>query len=179
MSPERVMTRTRSRWAWPGAAVLFILFVLFGGAMAGPVHAEAAKDAIVIVVPKSNAVNGLSSGELRKILLGEETEWPNKEKITILLLPPGSDERKAALQILLKMSDDDFVRHWISEVFQGLTATGPKTASSPTSMLKLVADLPSALGIVSVGDLPAGESSLKVLSIDGKTPGETGYLLAR
>jgi ABC-type phosphate transport system substrate-binding protein len=179
MFPERVMTRARSRWAWHGAAAVLLVGAMVCAGMVCQGHAEAAKDAIVIVVPKSNAVNGLSSGELRKILLGEETEWPNKEKITILLLPPGSDERKAVLQILLKMSDDDFVRHWISEVFQGQTATGPKTAASPTSMLRLVADLPSALGIMDVGDLPAGESSLKVLSIDGKTPGETGYLLAR
>ena len=168
------MTGPRSRWTWRAAAVV----VLVAGLVCRG-HAAASKGGIAIVVPKSNGVTGLTSGQLRKILLGEETQWPNKEKITILLLPPGTDERKAVLQILLKMSDDDFVRHWISEVFQGQAATGPKTASSPTSMLKLVADLPSALGIVSAGDVPPGDSSLKVLSIDGKTPGEIGYLLAR
>ncbi len=178
------MTRTRSRWAWHGAVAVLLL-----AALVRPGHAKAAndgslikaaKDAIVIVVPKSNRVNGLSSGELRKILLGEETEWPNKEKITILLLPPGTDERKAVLQILLKMSDDDFVRHWISEVFQGQAATGPKTASSPTSMLKLVADLPSALGIVSVGDLPSGRiRSESVIDRRQDSEAEAGYLLAR
>jgi ABC-type phosphate transport system substrate-binding protein len=168
------MRRTRSQWARHGAAA-----VLLVAGLIRPGHAEVAKGAIAIVVPKSNAVVGLTSTELRKILLGEETEWPNKERITILLLPPGSDERKSVLQILLKMSDDDFVRHWISEVFQGQAATGPKTASSPTSMLRLVADLPSALGIVGVDDLPAGGSGLKVLPIDGKSPGDSGYLLAR
>jgi ABC-type phosphate transport system substrate-binding protein len=174
MSAKRVMRSTRAPWAWHGLAVLLLA--------AGLVcHGQAAvsKGSIAIVVPKTNAVAGLTSSELRKILLGEETQWPNKEKITILLLPPGTDERKAVLQILLNMSDDEFVRHWISEVFQGQTATGPKTASSPTSMLRLVADLPSALGIVSAGDLPPGDSSFKVLAIDGKTPGEVGYLLAR
>ena len=174
MSPERVTTRTRSRWAWHGAAIVLLIVGLVCRG-----HAEVSKGSIAIVVPKSNGVTGLTSAQLRKILLGEETQWPNKEKITILLLPPGTDERKAVLQILLNMSDDEFVRHWISEVFQGQTATGPKTASSPTSMLRLVADLPSALGIVSAGDLPPGDSSFKVLAIDGKTPGEVGYLLAR
>ena len=174
MLPKRLRARTRPRWAWRAAGVLVLVAsVVCRG------HAAPSKGGIAIVVPKSNAITGLTSAELRKILLGEETQWPNKEKITILLLPPGTDERKAVLQILLKMSDDDFVRHWISEVFQGQAATGPKTASSPTSMLKLMADLPSAMGIVSAGDVPAGESGLKVLSIDGKTPGETGYLLAR
>jgi len=139
----------------------------------------ATKGGVAVVVPKSNAITNLSSGELRKILLGEEAQWPNKEKITILLLPPGNDERKALLRTLLKMSDDDFVRHWISQVFQGQTTTGPKTVSSPASMLKLVAGLPAALGILGADDLPSGESGLKVLSIDGKTPGESGYLFSR
>jgi ABC-type phosphate transport system substrate-binding protein len=167
----------RSRLSWTRRAVGLALVVLIG--LASTRHAAAAKGGIAIVVPKSNAVAGLTSTELRKILLGEETQWPNREKITILLLPPGTAERKTVLQILLQMSDDDFVRHWISEVFQGQAATGPKTAASAASMVRLVAGLSSAIGIVAVDDLPPGDSGLKVLAIDGKTPGENGYVLAR
>jgi hypothetical protein len=35
------------------------------------------------------------------------------------------------------------------------------------------------MGIVAVDDLPPGDSGLKVLPIDGKNPGENGYVLAR
>ena len=144
-----------------------------------PGHASVARGRVAIVVHKLNPLNGIGSAELRKILLGDETRWAAKEKITILLLPAGSEERKDLLQILLKMSNDDFVRHWISRVFQGEATAGPKIASSATSLAKLVAGLPSALGVLDAEDVPAGDSGLKVLRIDGKAPGEDGYLLAR
>jgi ABC-type phosphate transport system substrate-binding protein len=175
MTFDAMLIRIRPSWAQRAAALALLLAI----GLASTGRAAAAKGGIAIVVPKSNTVAGLTSTELRKILLGEETQWPNREKITILLLPPGTTERKTVLQILLQMSDDDFVRHWISEVFQGQAATGPKTAATPASMVRLVSGLSSAIGVVAVDDLPVGDSGLRVLSIDGKTPGENGYVLAR
>ena len=139
----------------------------------------AAKGRVAVIVHKSNALTDVTSAELRRILLGDQTRWPANDKITILLLPPGTDERKALLRILLKMSDDDFTRHWISRVFQGDATSGPKTASSPPSILRLVAGLPSALGIVDAEDVPVGDVGLKVLRVDGKTPGDEGYPFVR
>ena len=136
---------------------------------------SAARGSVAIIVNKSNTVNEVSSAQLRKVLLGDETRWPGHDKITILLLSPGTEERKTLLRILLRMSDDDFTRHWVSRVFQGEATAGPKTASSPASMLKLVAGLPSALGIVDAEDVPPGDPGVKVLRVDGKTPGEDGY----
>jgi hypothetical protein len=77
------------------------------------------------------------------------------------------------------MSDDDFVRHWISRVFQGEASAGPKTASSAASMARLVAGLPTAVGVLGAADVPAGDNGLKVLRVDGKAPGEDGYRLRR
>jgi len=134
---------------------------------------------IVVVVNKSNAVDDMSSAELRRILLGEETRWPGNDKITILLLPTGSEERKALLKSLLRMSDDDFTRHWISRVFQGEATAGPKTASSAASLLRLVGGLPSSLGVLDAADVPAEHPTLKVLRIDGKEPGDDGYPFVR
>ena len=138
--------------------------------------AAAGKGHVALVVNKANPVSELTAAELRKILLGDETRWQGNEKITILLLPQGSDERKTVLTRLLKMTDDDFVRHWISRVFQGEATSGPKTATSAASMAKLVSGVPSAIGIVPADDLQASEG-VKVLRLDGKAPGEDGYLL--
>lgn len=140
-----------------------------------PLHGIAARGRVAIVVHRSNALESVSSAELRRILLGDETRWSGKDRITILLLPPGTEERRAVLRNLLKMTDDDFMRHWISRVFQGEATVGPKIASSPASMLRLVAGLPSALAIVDADDVPAGDPGLKVLRVDGKAPGDEGY----
>ena len=140
---------------------------------------EAAKGRVALIVNKSNAVSELSSVDLRRILVGDLTRWPGNSKITLLLLPPGSEERRATLRTLIKMSDDDFTRHWISLVFQGEATAGPKATSSPASMTKLVAGIPTALGMLDVDDVPAGDSGVKVLRIDGKAPTDEGYLIVR
>jgi len=162
---------TRAYLPWIGLVLAGLLLI-----GAGP---AAVRGRVAIVVHKSNALDDLSSAELRRILLGDETRWPGKEKITILLLPPGSEERKTLLRVLLRMSDDDFIRHWISRVFQGEATAGPKTASSAASLLRLVAGLPSALGVLDAEDVQDGDAGLKVLRIDGKAPSEDGYPLVR
>ena len=162
------------------ARALAILAVL-GSSLAGSTpsaSAAPAKAPAVLVVHRSNPVTNLSSAELRKILLGDETRWSGNQKITILLLPPGNEERRVVLERMLKMTDDDFVRHWISRVFQGEATSGPKTVSSPASIAKLVAGLPAAVGILALDEIP-DPAEIKVLSIDGKAPGDAGYPLAR
>jgi len=144
-----------------------------------PARAFSARNDIALVVHKSNPMSDISSAELRRIFLGDETRWSTNDRITILLLPPGTEEREMFLHSVLKMSDDDFVRHWISLVFQGEASAGPKTASSAASMTKLVAGLPAAVGVLGAADVPSGDSGLKVLRIDGKAPGEDGYRLRR
>ena len=168
------MRRAKKHRAWiqPASLALAALLLM-------PVLTWAAKGRVAVVVHKSNTLTDLSSADLRKIFLGDQTRWPDNEKITILLLPPGSEERTAVLKILLRMSDDDFMRHWISRVFQGEATAGPKTASSPASMLRLVAGLPSAFGMLDAGDAPAGDSGVKVLRVDGKAPSDDGYPLVR
>lgn len=163
------------RAAWGGiGAVAFALATLLL-----PAGAFSGKNDIALIVHKSNPMSNVSSAELRRIFLGDETRWPSNDRITILLLPPGSEEREMFLRSVLKMSDDDFVRHWISRVFQGEASAGPKTASSAASMARLVAGLPAAVGVIGAADVPGGNSGLKVLKIDGKSPGEDGYRLKR
>ena len=144
-----------------------------------PARAVSGKNDIALIVHKSNPMNNISSAELRRIFLGDETRWSTNDRITILLLPPGTEERQQFLRSLLRMSDDDFVRHWISRVFQGQASAGPKTASSAASMARLVAGLPAAVGVIGSADVPVGDSGLKVLRIDGKAPGQDGYRLRR
>jgi len=143
-------------------------------AAASPAPAQKGGGAVAFVVNSGNPVSDVTSAQLRKIYLGDETRWSGREKITILLLPAGREERRKLFDHLLKMSDDDYVRHWIGKVFQGEATSGPKTASSPASMAKLVAGLSGAIGFLSAEEASA-DASVKVLRVDGKAPGERGY----
>jgi ABC-type phosphate transport system substrate-binding protein len=134
---------------------------------------------VAFIVNARNPVSDISSAEIRKIYLGEETRWSGKGKITILVLPAGREERRILFGRLLKMSDDDYVRHWIAKVFQGDATSGPKTASTAGSMEKLVGGLPDAIGFLAHDDISAASTAtLKVLKVDGKSPGDAGYPFA-
>jgi len=138
-----------------------------------------ARGAVAVVVHASNPMSEISSVQLRHIFLGDQTRWSDNQKVTILLLPRGSDERRTVLRALLKMSEDDFARHWIAKIFRGDVTSGPKTGITAASILKLTADLPTALGVLDADDVPAGTTSVKVLRIDGKVPGDEKYLFVR
>lgn len=140
-------------------------------------RAQKAGGELAFVVNARNPANEVTTAQLRKIYLGDETRWAGKEKITILLLPAGREERRILFDQLLKMSDDDYVRHWIGKVFQGEATSGPKTAASPASMGKLVSGLPGAIGFLAAQDA-AADATLKVLRVDGRAPGERGYPFA-
>ena len=148
-------------------------------ALAPALSAPAQKSggAVAFVVNARNQVNEVTTAQLRRIYLGDETRWAAKEKITILLLPSGRDERRILFDQLLKMSDDDYVRHWIGKVFQGEATSGPKTAASPPSMARLVAGIPGAIGFLGAEDA-AADVTLKILRVDGKLPGDRGYPFA-
>ena len=89
--------------------------------------ASGARGTVAVVVHSSNPMSDISTVQLRHIYLGDQTRWSDNQKITVLLLPRGSIERRTVLRVLLRMSDDDFTRHWISKVFRGDVTSGPKT----------------------------------------------------
>lgn len=138
-----------------------------------------ARGTVAVVVHRSNPLSEVSTMQLRRIYLGDQTRWSDNQKITILLLPQGSDERRTMLRVLLRMSEDDFTRHWISKVFRGESTAGPKTTTTAASILRLTADLPAALGILDADDVPVGTTTIKLLRIDGTAPGDDGYPLVR
>jgi ABC-type phosphate transport system substrate-binding protein len=133
-----------------------------------------------VIVHASNPITTISANELRRILLGDDTRWPNQDgKITILLLSPGTEDRRVVLRNLLKMSDGDFVRHWLGLVFQGEATSGPKVLRSATTLVRTVAALPPAIGIIGAEDIPSSDAGVKVLQVDGKALDDDAYPFIR
>src|SRR5438045_3728399 len=60
---------------------------------------------LAIIVNTQNPVDGLSLDDLRRMLLGEVTRWPDGRKITIAMRDAGQPERDAVLRLVCRMND--------------------------------------------------------------------------
>ena len=151
-------------------AALLAMLVLLAGAAPPPAHAQTGD--IAVVVHPDVGVDGLSIPDLRRILLGDREFWPSGERVTLLLRAPVARERDVAVRDVCQMSEAQFRQHWIAKVFRAETPTGPKIVYSAEMALDQVARTPGALTFVAASAVPKGA---KVLSIDGRLPGQQGY----
>ena len=72
------------------------------------------------------------------------------------------------------MTEAEFRQYWISKMFRAEATSGPKVVYSNEMATELVSALPGSVAFIDVSQVPKG---LKVLSIDGKLPGQVGYPL--
>jgi ABC-type phosphate transport system substrate-binding protein len=136
-----------------------------------PAAGQAASD-IAVVVNASVPVDNLSLAELRRILLGDKEFWAPGMRVTLLIRAPIARERDVVIQHVCEMSEAQFRQHWIAKVFRAETPTGPKIVYSSDSALEQVARVPGAITFV---DAALAGRGMKVLKIDGKSPGQPGY----
>lgn len=129
----------------------------------------------VIVNPKNPAQN-ISSAQLRRLVMGEEKFWPGRLPVSIIVQDDRSVERGFMLKKVINMSSTDYRTHWTTLVFRGGAVSEPLAVPSNGLASGLVAVQEGGLCIMRTDNLPKKES-VKVLRVDGKLPGETGYPL--
>jgi len=91
-----------------------------------------------------------------------------------VLRAPAAREREVVLKTVYQMSEAQFRQYWIGKVFRAEAASGPRIAYSSEEAASLAASIPGAMTFAAATRAPKG---LKVLRIDGKMPGESGYRL--
>jgi ABC-type phosphate transport system substrate-binding protein len=153
-----------------------IAVVLFAAALVGfgsASRAGAAED-LAVIVNKTNPVQNLTILQLRKILLGAEGKWPAGKKIAVLMPMPGTPGRDGLLRIVCGMNETDFTLHFLHASFNGDAGDPPRSIAASVQLRDLVAGTPNALGFVGASD---ADDSVKIVTIDGSGPGQTGYKL--
>ena len=148
---------------------------------------QAAADDVAVIVHKSNPVDGLTMGELRKIVMGTQAKWPNEQKIYVLMTTPGQPERETTLKVVCGMNETHFNLHFTHASFnEGLAslhgpkwsppaiAELPKVVGSGVQVRQSVAGSANAVGFIKASQL---DGSVKVITIDGSRPGEPAYKL--
>ena len=129
---------------------------------------------IAVVVNAEVPVDNLSLAELRRILLGDREFWPSGARVTLLIRAPVARERDVAVREVCQMTEAQFRQHWIGKVFRADTPSGPKIVYSGEMALEQASRLPGAITFVQA---PVTNRNVKVLRIDGRTPGQPGYTL--
>jgi len=141
-----------------------------------PQHAGGDRESgdIAIVVNSSNPTENLSVAEVRRILLGERMFWAGNVQIKLVLRERGAKEREQVLSRLLKMNDEAFDGHWRAKVFRGEAPGEPLAVNTTAQVVQYVARLPGAIAFMPMKGRPP---ELKIVKLEGKLPGETGYIL--
>lgn len=139
-----------------------------GAEQAGP------QEPLVIVVNRSNPVNGLSFSELRRIFLGERSHWTPDRRITLVMREPGEPERKAILRNVCGMNEDQLKNHFLRGLFTGEILVSPKILSTPTGVRKFIFNVPGAIGYLRISDV---DDTVKIIRIDELLPNDKGYKL--
>jgi phosphate transport system substrate-binding protein len=139
---------------------------------------QAAADDVAVIVNKSNPVDALTMADLRKILLGPRPTWAGGKAITVLMTQPGQPERSGALKIVCGMSETDFNLHFIRGLHRpdgstiGDNGYSPKVIGSGVQLRQSVASAAYAVGFIKASEV---DDSVKVIAIDGSSPGQPAY----
>jgi hypothetical protein len=167
----RTMPRTRNS----ARRITLLTAVLFCILFPATPPAGAARIPIAVIVHEQVPVDGLSLSELRRIFLGERQLWARGLTVTLLMPPHGSPERKVLLrQIYKQRTEIQYQHHWINKLFGDGAQITPKITGSPEMSASLAREIPGAIALVRANRIPEG---VKILSIDGKLPGESDYPL--
>jgi ABC-type phosphate transport system substrate-binding protein len=157
------------RWILPVLA----LAVLVAAGKPGAVRARDS-EALAIVVNRSNPLSEISLADLRRLYHGQRGRWSNGRRVTLVMRDPGTPEREAILQTLYGVDEDEYRRGFLQAVFTGEANRAPKILASTNGVLRFVFNVPGAIGYVRASEV---DSSVKMLRVDGRLPGEAGYRL--
>jgi hypothetical protein len=111
------------------------------------------------------------------MLTGELRAWPDARPIVVIQQPGGNATQQRMLQALLGTTPAGYNRHLLQVQFQGRAMPVIRVLNSDTNAIAFVWNVPGAISIVNADSAAAGASHIKIMKIDGKLPGEAGYLL--
>jgi ABC-type phosphate transport system substrate-binding protein len=141
------------------------------GLLAIALAPQAAYPQVAVIVNRGNPVVNLSSDQLQRLYLGASTTFPNGGAVVLLEYPPA---RRVFYESLLQMSELAVTRHWIGVLFRGENASALRAIDGAEALRRAVAETPGALAFITVA---AVDSTVKVVTVDGRHPRDPGYPL--
>ncbi|HYN07912.1 MAG TPA: hypothetical protein VES67_11025 [Vicinamibacterales bacterium] len=164
------MPRSIARRVVLRSAVLLIGVATLFVSAPTPAHTQGAD--IAVVVHPDVPIDNLTVAELRRVLLGDREFWASGMRVALFLRAPVARERDVAVKDVCQMTEAQFRQHWIAKVFRAETPSGPRIVYSGQMAIEQVTRTPGAITFVETAAVVKG---VKVLKIDGRSPGQAGY----
>jgi len=152
------------------ATILLLLLLIYNSTVAQfPRGAD-----VAVVVNAETPVTDLSLAEVRKVFLGERQYWTAKLPVTLLIRAPVARERDVVLRVIYEMTEEQFKEYWVVKIFRAEVTAPPRIVYSNDMQYGLVTAIPGAIAFVDARNVRPG---IKVVSVDGKLPGDKDYPL--
>jgi ABC-type phosphate transport system substrate-binding protein len=151
------------------ATLVCIALLLTSLSAQAPAPAPAQRaDAIplVFVVNRKNPVESLSLADLRMLLLGERSHWPDGPRVTVVMREPKQPERDAVIRLVCRLDDRDYTRMVLRSVFTGELRTAPKLLDTSVGVIRFVYNVPGAIGYVRASEV---DNTVKIVRLSGVT----------
>lgn len=150
---------------------LFIVTLVCSLAIFSALAQDKAGD-LAIIVGENSPLENVTSEELAKIFRAEKAKGPDGVRFVLTTRETGSAERGAALAQIYKMEEGEYSKYFLQATFTGLVQSAPRAMNGSGTVKQFVAVTPGAIGYLRASD---ADDSVKVLKVDGKSPGEAGY----
>jgi ABC-type phosphate transport system substrate-binding protein len=130
-----------------------------------------ARAQLAVVVNPSNSVEELSLDKLRRLFLGQTKTFPTGAHARV-----GRHTSSAATfdRMALGLQPEIVRSRWMAMIFRGEATTIPAELASPDDVKQFVRSHPDAIAFLPQSQI---DGSVKVLAIEGKRPGDAGYVI--
>ncbi len=126
-------------------------------------------EAIAVIVNPSNPSDNIKSRDLARVYSGKMRRWPDGQKFAIINRPIDSEIRRIFYRVILKAKPTKkFFKSKLPLAFKMMKL------KSGMATRKFVTHIKNAVGYIYLSEV---DDTVKVLTIDGKSPGEKGYKL--
>src|SRR3954463_15094150 len=153
---------------------LLVVLALLGFVAAAPGQTQRPSSDIAVVTNPETPVTELSLADVRKVFLGERQYWNSNMPVILLVRAPVAREREVVLKNIYQMTESQFKQYWVAKIFRSEAVSAPKIVYSADMTNQLLAVIPGSIAFMEAKAVGPG---LKVLKVDGRLPGETGYKL--
>ena len=123
---------------------------------------------LVFVVNPKNPVETLSLADLRMMLLGERSHWPNGTRVTVVMRDPKQPERDAIIRLVCKMDERDYTRTVLRAVYTAELQSAPKLLGTPTGVIRFIYNVPGAIGYIRASEV---DDTVKTVRLSDNPPG--------
>jgi hypothetical protein len=129
---------------------------------------------LALIVHPKNTVEDLSNEEVHAFFTLQKQFWPSGKRVVLFLRASSSPAQKVLLENVYKMAHEELRKYWVGKVFAGEIPAIPTVMRTAAAASAAVGKLEGAISIVRLSEVPEG---VKIVTIDGKKPGDPEYSL--